>query len=314
MEHWPGASGISSWSKNMHDSILDFRFLHCKCGSWTAGRTAAKKEFIPLHVITKNLQSIRSELRFEDLCTELVACDHDLIFVSETWRSAVEECFVLPSGGHIFLSGGLSHQGVGIAVSGKMMAHLSDISFHPYSPRLCLLKFKYCGLHFCSLSCYLSTSWDDDASVEGMRTEGDPIIMGGYFNSCIGGVQPGDSVDSLGSLGFDARNARGVQLGNWVLQNGFQIVSRQSDTQDIRECWTCERINFFFPAPFSRRCPWSGPPTRIRWQAYGSGQPGFASGHPPGVRGARGCHRRRWHHGRAVQAGWSPAPVVPRRQ
>ena len=43
------------------------------------------------------------------------------------------------------------------------------------------------------------------------------------------------------SWGFGARNARGVQLGNWVLQNGFQIVSRQSDTQDIRECWTCER-------------------------------------------------------------------------
>ena len=33
----------------------------------------------------------------------------------------------------------------------------------------------------------------------------------------------------------------------------------------------------------------SSPPTRIRWQAYGSGQPGFASGHPPGVRVARGC-------------------------
>ena len=117
--------------------------------------------------------------------------------------------FRVPSGGHIFLSGGLSHQGVGIAVSGKMMAHLSDISFHPYSPRLCLLKFKYCGLHFCSLSCYFPTSWDDDASVEGMyelltvvleeiTTEGGPIIIGGDFNSCIGGVQPGDSVDSLG--------------------------------------------------------------------------------------------------------------------
>ena len=118
---------------------------------------AAEKEFIPLHVITKNVQSIRTESRFEDVCTELVARDHDLIFVSETWRSDVEECFVLPSGGHTFLSGGLSHQGVGIAVSAKMMAHLSDISFHPYSPRLCLLKFKYCGLIFCSLSCCFLT-------------------------------------------------------------------------------------------------------------------------------------------------------------
>ena len=90
----------------------------------SASESAAQTEFISLHVITKNLQSIRAESRFHDFCTELVACDHDLIFICETWRSAVEECFVLPSGGQIFLSGGLSHQGVGTAVSGKMMAHL----------------------------------------------------------------------------------------------------------------------------------------------------------------------------------------------
>ena len=202
-------------------------------------------------MITKNLQSIRADSRFHDFCTELVACDHDLIFICETWRSAVEECFVLPSGGQIFLSGGLSHQGVGIAVSGKMMAHLSDISFHPYSPRLCLLKFTFRGLNFHSLSCYFPTSWEDDASVDGMyelltvvleeiRKEG-PIMIGGDFNSCLGGVQPSDSVDSLGCWGFGARNARGVQLANWVLQNGLQILSRQSDNQGTSESWTCER-------------------------------------------------------------------------
>ena len=126
----------------------------------SASESAAQTEFISLRVITKNLQSIRAESRFHDFCTELVACDHDL----KTWRSAVEECFVLASGGQIFLSGGLSHQGVGIAVSGKMMAHLSDISFHPFSPRLCLLKFTYRGLNFHSLSCYFPTSWEDDFS------------------------------------------------------------------------------------------------------------------------------------------------------
>ena len=81
-------------------------------------------------MITKNLQSIRAESRFQDFCTELVASDHDLIFICETWRSAVEACFVLPSGGQKFLNGGLSHQGVGIAVSGKMMAHLPHIQSH----------------------------------------------------------------------------------------------------------------------------------------------------------------------------------------
>ena len=218
----------------------------------SASESAAQTEFILLHLLTKYLQSIRAESRFHDFCTELVACDHDLIFICETWRSAVEECFALPSGGQLFLSGGLSHQGVGIAVSGKMMAHLSHISFHPYSPRLCLLKFTYRGLNFHSLSCYFPTSWEDDASVDGMyelltvvleeiRKEGGLILMGGDLNSCLGGVQPGDSVDSLSCWGFGARNGRGVQLANWVLQNGLQILSRQSENQDTSESWTCER-------------------------------------------------------------------------
>ena len=66
-------------------------------------------------------------------------------------------------------------------------------------------------------------------------------MIGGDFNSCLGGVQPGDSVDSLGCWGFGARNAPGVQLANWILQNGLQILSRQSDNQDTSESWTCER-------------------------------------------------------------------------
>ena len=80
----------------------------------------------------------------------------------------MEECFVLPSGGQIFMSGGLSqkkNQGGGIAVSGKM---ISNTAFHPYSPRLCLLKFTYRGLHFHFLLCYFPTSWEDDAAVDGV--------------------------------------------------------------------------------------------------------------------------------------------------
>ena len=69
-------------------------------------------------------------------------------------------------------------------------------------------------------------------------------------------------------------------------------------------------VFFLSPGPFSRRCAWSSPPTRIRWQAYGSGQPGFASGHPPGVRVARGCHRRRWHHGRAAEVHPFPKNMI----
>ena len=35
---------------------------------------------IELHVITKNFQTIRSELRFHDFCIELSQCDYDMFF------------------------------------------------------------------------------------------------------------------------------------------------------------------------------------------------------------------------------------------
>ena len=49
----------------------------------------------------------------------------------------MEECFVLPSGGQIFLSGGLSHQGVGIAVSeddGTPFRHIIPSIFSSLMP------------------------------------------------------------------------------------------------------------------------------------------------------------------------------------
>ena len=51
-----------------------------------------------------NKQSIRKKSRFADSCTERVLRDHDLVLISDTWRYAVEECFVLPNGGLIFFS------------------------------------------------------------------------------------------------------------------------------------------------------------------------------------------------------------------
>jgi len=98
---------------------------------------ATEKKIIQLHVIVKNSQSIRAESRFEDFCTELVACDHGLIFFSETWRSAVGGCFFLPSGGHIFLSGRLSHQVVACFVgenAGTLFTHVIPSVFCSFMP------------------------------------------------------------------------------------------------------------------------------------------------------------------------------------
>ena len=175
-----------------------------------------------------------------------------IFFFNETWRHDREEHFILPTMDRIFLSGGNTNEGVGIAISGRMMKQISNVSFHAYSPRLCLLQLIYSGLTFSVLSCYFPTSWDEDASIEGMYELLDSvlqglgqtpcrILVGGDFNACIGGVQPGDDLHSLGWWGVGRRNDRGVHLANWVLQNGFHILSRQTSAHDINDSWTCQR-------------------------------------------------------------------------
>ena len=66
-------------------------------------------------------------------------------------------------------------------------------------------------------------------------------MLGGDFNACVGGSQPGDDVTLVGRWGCGLRNARGRTLVSWVLENGFQILSRQSDMEDVAESWTCRR-------------------------------------------------------------------------
>ena len=182
---------------------------------------------------------------------ELGHCEYDVCLLNETWRSN-EDTYTLPRGDCIFLSGGEGNGGVGIAVSGRLMAAITRVSFHAYSDRVCLLKFSYAGFNFHFLSCYFPTSWADDIAVEGvystleiilneLRSYPGPIVLGGDFNASVGGLQPGDDVTLVGRWGCGLRNARGRTLVSWVLENGLQILSRQSDMEDVAESWTCRR-------------------------------------------------------------------------
>ncbi len=87
-----------------------------------------------ISLISKNLQNIQSESRFHDFCIELLQCDYDIFFFNETWRHDREEHFILPTMDRIFLSGGNTNQGVGIAISGRMMKQISNVSFHACLP------------------------------------------------------------------------------------------------------------------------------------------------------------------------------------
>ena len=147
---------------------------------------------------------------------------------------------------------GFAHQGVGATIRNTFHSQLRDISFHAYSPRICVLKYSLGMLNLELFALYFPTSWDDIIEVEGTYTllqvlldnyvsRGACPILGGDFNAYIGPVSKSDDVDLVGCFGFGERNAQGMLLTQWVIQNGVYIANRQNPTHQIEDSWTCRR-------------------------------------------------------------------------
>ena len=207
-----------------------------------------------MHVIVKNLQSIRGESRWEDFIAELNTCNFDVLFICETWRGESDESFITEKGHHVYLSGGATHQGVGICISANFASQISHMSFHAYSKRICSLHFSMASRRFRVFTVYFPTAWDEDGAVEQMYDvlnlvvnacveAGDIPIVGGDFNACIGPINSDDLtfLQHVGPNGMGQRNARGTMLIHWILQNKFYIFNRDSSLQQA-ESWTCCRV------------------------------------------------------------------------
>ena len=133
-----------------------------------------------VHVVVRNLQSIRSESRWEDFVAELNTCHFDLLLICETWRGEKDESFITEKGHHIYLGGGANHQGVGICMSAKFASQVSRTSFHAYSNRICSLHFSMASRRFRVFSVYFPTAWDADGAVEQMYD-----VLNLVFDACI---------------------------------------------------------------------------------------------------------------------------------
>ena len=85
-------------------------------------------EFVQLHVVSKNLRSIKSSDRFHDFVAEVDRYQFDLLLVAETWRCEQEENFLTADGHRLFLSGGsVGRHGVGIVVKRSLYAQMSNV-------------------------------------------------------------------------------------------------------------------------------------------------------------------------------------------
>ena len=215
---------------------------------------AVREEFVELHVISKNVQSIRTDRRLEDLLSEVALCQFDLLCLSECWRADADECIETVNGDLVYLSGGSMYRGVGVIISSaQFRKKIEHVSFHVYSPRVCLLKFCLGELKCECFSLYFPTAWDTDVEVEGMyetlqslldncRASGAIPIIGGDFNASIGPLLDGEDDDLLGSWGVGQRTGRGRWLVQWILSNGLRVASRHN-IGDTTESWTCKRFS-----------------------------------------------------------------------
>ena len=219
----------------------------------SAMNDADHEEFVQLHVVSKNLQSIQGKERFEDFMVELDTFEFDLLLLSETWRGEKEEHFTTTGGHKVFLSGGSpGKRGVGICVARKLLDKMNGILFSSYSDRVCTLHFKLGTIRFQIFSCYMPTSWEPDLDVEQFlellglllsccADNGNVSILGGDFNAVLGSPLDGDDVEFLGTCGLGDRNDRGRMFARWILQNGLLVQSRMRGMDHLRGSWTCRR-------------------------------------------------------------------------
>ena len=69
-------------------------------------QTASTAQMFEDEDVTKNLQSVRADDRWNDFVSELEALDYDIVFCTETWREEREEHCLTPSGQPVSGTGG----------------------------------------------------------------------------------------------------------------------------------------------------------------------------------------------------------------
>ena len=80
---------MSTNDLNHCTKFIDMHDITTDRGSDPAAPTSdvcQESQFITLHVVTKNLQSIRNNDRFIDFLLELDRFDFDLLCLSDTWE------------------------------------------------------------------------------------------------------------------------------------------------------------------------------------------------------------------------------------
>ena len=195
-------------------------------------RTGGKQKCI---FYTKNLQSIASPERLQELLEELECTQWDALMATETWRSEKEEWMKLP-GGHRFLgSGGLKGQrGVAIILHerwrGSVKGHRAvserlawvDVNMHGKKFRLVVAYFPHAGYG----EAEVDKLYAELAKVrKAARREGRKIVVGGDFNAVLGVARAEDPGEAVGKFGLGEQNTRGQKMLRWAVEDELVVAN-----------------------------------------------------------------------------------------
>lgn len=183
-----------------------------------------------LHIIFKNVRSLKSDDRLAELLYEVSDTHWDILMINETWREEAQEYFKT-AGGHIFAgSGGCAgKRGVAIVVHRR---HASSITnFRAINERLCFISLRINQVRFRFVTAYFPHSGYVGSEVQkvytalsGLRKDAklkrEMFVLGADFNAVVGQRNEHDSQTHIGMHGMGSENSRGQWLKQWsTLEN-----------------------------------------------------------------------------------------------
>ena len=195
---------------------------------------ASRPHVVDFQCLLKNVMSLMTEDREQQLFFELELVHWDIVLINETWRPLKEEIWT--SSGHLFLGAGGTAHSSGVAILLHKRWVRGSKGFKRASERLCALDLNIVKRKLRFIVPYMPTAWHADALVKGMYTElsklcGEAnrlqraILVAGDFNAMVGKRSIDDPLNLIGEHGFGDRNNRGQQLVDWVSTEGLTITN-----------------------------------------------------------------------------------------
>ena len=204
-------------------------------------------KFDDLRIFGKNLQSIQTDAREEELLAEVEFLEWDIIFLNETWRAERQEKWKTHEG-HLFCGSGGTPGSRGVAILMNKRLTSGFKAFNAVSERLCFIDCKIFGFAVRLISVYFPHGGYEDEVVEGLYYEMDKVVEGarrqhricmilGDWNAVVGQRQEGDDHEAVGTHGVGRRNERGTCMASWAGRQSMAIATTCVEKR-FEEQWT----------------------------------------------------------------------------